>query len=321
MVSLIQHLPVPQGRYYSALGKCFSWVNKVKWAELPTTVNSRLLIEDKTMQPGFFNHLLLICQFEIKRGFATRKGLLSLAAFAVIWYFILLYPLRFAAGLLTQENGLNQNLSFFDFIGFGSIQRWSIPEFDVFWHFALIIFPMLSVTLAADQTCSDRERGTLRFIVVRSSRDRVFFGRFTGFMFIQALLIGAAAFSTLLLILYRDATLFSSTLPELLALIVNLILIVLPFTAMMAALSAQVKSARQATIWAILIWTFMAGMISGLAYYLPALDFLKFLIPGYQLSDLAQLSEWRTLQLAYIPLLQSLILLACGRWIMTRQAL
>ncbi|HEY8036151.1 MAG TPA: ABC transporter permease subunit, partial [Methylobacter sp.] len=216
------------------------------------------------MQPGFFNHLLLICQFEIKRSFATRKGLLSLVTFAVIWYFILLYPLRFAAGLVVQENRLNQHFSFFDFIGFGSIQHWSIPEFDVFWQLALIIFPMLSITFAADQTCSDRERGTLRFLVLRSSRDRIFFGRFTGVMLIQALLICATAFSALALalVLNRDATLFSSALPDLFALIVNLILIVLPFTAMMAALSAQVKSARQATLWAILIWTFMAGIIS-----------------------------------------------------------
>lgn len=273
------------------------------------------------MQPGFFNHLLLISQFEIKRGFATRKGLLSLVTFAVIWYFILLYPLRFAAGLLVQENGLKQSFSLFDFIGFGSIQRWSIPEFDVFWHFALMIFPMLSITLAADQTCSDRERGTLRFIVLRSSRDRIFLGRFTGVMLIQALLIAAAAFSTLALVLTRDASLISSALPNLFALIVNLVVIVLPFTAMMAALSAQVKSARQASLWAILIWTFMAGIINGLAYYVPGLDFLKLLIPGYQLSELAQLSGWRTLQLAYIPFLQSLILLAFGRWIMARQAL
>jgi SNF family Na+-dependent transporter len=69
----------------------------------------------------------------------------------------------------------------------------------------------------------------------------------------------------------------------------------------MAALSAKVKSARQAILWAILIWTFLAGIISGFAYYLPALDFFKFLIPRNQLSDLAQLSEWQTLQLAYFP--------------------
>ena len=273
------------------------------------------------MRPGFFNHFLLICQFEIKRGFATRKGLLSLVTFAVVWYVILLYPLRFAAELLLQEKGLMQYSSFFDFIGFGSIQHWPIPEFGVFWQFALIIFPMLSITLAADQTCSDRERGTLRFIVLRSSRDSLFFGRFAGVMVIQALLISATALSTLALVLYRDATLFSSALPDLLAITVNLILAVLPFTAMMAALSALVKSARQATVWAILIWTFLAGIISVFAYYLPALSFFKFLVPGYQLSNLAQLSGWQTLQLAYVPLLQSLILLSLGRWIMARQAL
>jgi hypothetical protein len=273
------------------------------------------------MQPGFFNHLLLICQFELNRRFATRKGLLSLVTFAVVWYFILLYPLRFAAGLAMQEQGLNHHLSIFDFIGLGSSQHWSIPEFDVFWQLALIIFPILSITLAADQTCSDRERGTLRFILLRSSRDRIFFGRFAGVMLIQALLISATAFSTLALVLSRDASLFFSAMPDLLALIVNLVLIVLPFTAMMAALSVQVKSARQASLWAILIWTFMAGIISGLAYYVPGLDFLKLLIPGYQLTEVAQLSGWQTLQLAYIPLLQSLVLLALGRWIMTRQAL
>ena len=273
------------------------------------------------MQPGFFNHLLLFSAFELKRGFATRKGILSLVTFAVIWYFILLYPLRFAAELLVQEKGLQAEFSIFDVIGFGAIQHWPIPEFGVFWHFALMIFPMLSIMLAADQTCSDRERGTLRFIVIRSSRDGVFFGRFVGAMMIQALWISGALFSTLALTLTRDASLLSFALPDLLILNVNLILVVLPFTAMMAALSAQVKSARQATLWAILIWMFLAGIIGSLAYYLPVLAFLKCLIPGYQLSDLAQLSGWQTLSLAYIPLMQSLILLILGRWIMARQAL
>jgi hypothetical protein len=90
---------------------------------------------------------------------------------------------------------------------------------------------------------------------------------------------------------------------------------------MMAALSARVKSARQASLWAILIWTFMAGILNGLAYYLLGLDFLKLLIPGYQLSEVAQLSGWQALQLAYVPFLQGLVLLGLGRWIMARQAL
>jgi len=273
------------------------------------------------MPPDFINQLLLISQFELKRGFATRKGLLAVATFGTMWYFILLYPLQFAADLLVQEKVLQPNSSLLDFIGFGSFQHWPIPEFGVYWQFALLIFPMLSITVAADQTSSDRERGTLRFIALRSSRDSLFFGRFAGAMAIQAILICATAISVLVLVLYRDVTLISSALPDLFAIIVNVTLAVLPFTAMMAALSAKVKSARQATLWAILIWTFLAGIINGFAYYLTALDFFKWLIPGYQLSDLAQLSEWQTLQLASIPLLQSLVLLALGRWIMMRQVL
>jgi hypothetical protein len=273
------------------------------------------------MRPGFFNHLLLISQFELKRAFATPRGLLSMVTFAVVWYCILLYPLRFTADLLVEEKGVIKGFSFFDFIGFHSLQNWTIPEFAVFWHFALILFPLLSIMLSADQTCSDRERGTLRFILLRTSRDCLFFGRFTGMMLIQALLISAAAFSALALVLYRDSALFSPALSNLSAVTVNLVLAILPFTAMMAVLSARVKSARQATTWAVLIWTFLAGIISILAYYMPAFSALKYLVPGYQLSDLAQLSEWRTLQLAHIPLLQSLILLAFGRWIMARQPL
>jgi ABC-type transport system involved in multi-copper enzyme maturation permease subunit len=149
------------------------------------------------MHPDFFKHLLLISQFEFKRRFATRSGLLSIVTFAAVWCIILLYPLRFSAELLVQEKGLMQGFSLFDVIGFGSIQQWPIPEFGLFWHFALLIFPLLSITLAADQTCSDRERGTLGFIVVRSSRDRVFFGRFVGVMVIQALVISATGLSTL----------------------------------------------------------------------------------------------------------------------------
>jgi hypothetical protein len=119
----------------------------------------------------------------------------------------------------------------------------------------------------------------------------------------------------------RDASLFTVALPDLVVLIVDLVIIVLPFTAMMAALSARVKSARQASLWAILIWTFMAGILNGLAYYLPGLDFLKLLIPGYQLSEVAQLSGWQALHLAYVPFLQGLVLLGLGRWLMARQAL
>jgi len=273
------------------------------------------------MSPGFLKHLSLISQFELKRLFSTRKGLLYLITFALIWYFILLYPIRFASDFLGEQQQSPEGSSFFEFIGFASLLNWKIPEFGVYWHFSLIIFPLLSVMSAADQTCSDRERGTLRFLCLRISRDSLFFGRFSGIMLIQAILILVSLLGALALVIYRDAELMPIALDSAVAILLSLLITLLPFTAMMAALSATVQSARQATVWAILIWSFLAGLISIISSYLPALDNLKFLIPGYQMSALSELAEWQTLELAYIPLLQTVVLLTLGRWIMHRQCL
>ncbi len=273
------------------------------------------------MSSGFLMHSLLICQFELKRLFSTRKGLLYLITFTLVWYFILFYPLRSAADFLAQEHNAAAGGSFLDFVGWGALLNWQVPELAVYWHFALIIFPLLTILTSADQTCSDRERGTLRFLGLRVSRNSLFFGRFAGAMLSHALLIAISLLSTVVVAVYQDAALLASALNGAAAIAVNLLIVLLPFTAMMAVLSATVKSARQATVWAILIWSFLAGIISLLSSYLPVLESLKILVPGYQMSALSQLSQWQAIQLAYIPLLQSVVLLSLGCWIMHRQKL
>lgn len=273
------------------------------------------------MAPNLFNSLLLICQFELKRLFSTRKGLLYILTFAVVWSFILFYPIQYASDVLDRHQKTGHGSLFFEFIGFGSFMYWKVPEFGVYWRFALLMFPMLCISITADQTSSDRERGTFRFLTLRMSRAGLFFGRFMGAMAIQAILIIATLITTLALAIYRDASLLSIGLNSSIAIAVNLFIVLLPFTAMMAALSASVKSAKQSTVWAILIWSFLAGIITGLSSYIPALDILKNLIPGYQMTEISQLSEWQPIQLAYIPIFQSIVLLGVGYWIMSRQAL
>lgn len=273
------------------------------------------------MKAGFLNHLLLISLFELKRLFNSRQGLLYLVTFAVVWFFILMYPVRYAAELIAPTHGGEHAGAFFAFLGFGSLLHWQIPELGVYWHFALLIFPLLAVVSSAAQTCSDRQRGTLRFLLLRSSRDSIFFGRFFGMMLIHAFLLMLTLLSAIMLVMFREINLLLPALNNALVILLNMVLVLMPFTAMMAALSATVKTARQAIVWAILIWSFLAGIIGGLSRYLPAIDGLKVLVPGYQMSALSQLHEWQTLQLAYIPVLQTLVLLALGRWIMAGQKL
>lgn len=266
------------------------------------------------------SHLFLISQFELKRLFTTRKGLLYLITFAVVWFLVLLYPIRFAAEFFSQSNPAHGNL-FFEFIGLGSLLNWQVAEFGVYWRFSLFLFPMLAILMAADQTSSDRERGTLRFLTLRTSRDSLFFGRFSAVMFIHILMIIITLITTLLLALYRDSSIFLVGFNSAVAILVNLIIILLPFTALMAALSATFNSARQSTMWAILILVFLAGIINILSSYLPALDILKMLVPGYYADELAQLSEWEPIKLAHVSLIQTGVFLIIGRWIMLRQSL
>lgn len=273
------------------------------------------------MTPHPFNSLLLICQFELKRLFSTRKGLLYLITFSLVWCLILFYPIRIASDLLALKQNSARGGIFFEFIGLGSLLNWKIPEFGVYWRFALFLFPMLCIIITSDQTSSDRERGTLRFLTLRISRNGLFFGRFAGAMLIQIFLILATLLTTIGLTIYRDGSLVSEAFYSSITIAVNLVLVLLPFTAMMAALSVSVKSVRTSTTWAVLILVFLAGIIALLSSYIPSIIYLKFLIPGYQISELAELSLWQPLQLAYIPLLQTLVLLTLGYWIMSRQSL
>ncbi len=269
----------------------------------------------------FISHLWIIAGFELTRLFSTRRGLLYLITFAVIWYFILFYPISMAAGAVQNSEHNEQGLAFFDMLGLSSLLLWKVPEFAVYWRFALYLFPLLCIFLTADQTSSDREKGTLRFLTLRCSRDSIFFGRFAGLMLIQGILIITSLLSTMALVLWRDLSLFGAALNSVLAISVNLIFILLPFTAMMALLSAAVRSARQATVWAILTWTLLAALLKGVATLLPSLFFLQYLVPGMQLPALAQIPEWQTLQLAYIPLMQTALLLLAGRRVMAWRAL
>lgn len=270
--------------------------------------------------PRFINHILLISQFELKRLFKSRKGLLYLLTFIAVWLLILLYPIRLSANFLNPDYQAQSNI-LFSFLGLGSLLNWPVIELQVYWRTALILLPMLSIIIAADQTSSDRKRGSLRFLTLRTSRDNLFFGRFSAIMLIQVLLILITLFSTLLLVLYRDSSLLSVALNSSVSIFINLIIVILPFSALMAALSAKFDSARSAVMRAILFLIFSLVIISKLSSYFPALDILQILVPGFHSNKIAQLSGLMPLQLAYVPLLQTIVFLVIGRWIMKRKSL
>lgn len=264
------------------------------------------LQHDALQRPNVLGSFAIIIRLELRRLFFSRQGWLYLSAFVFFWAMML--------------KGVIFNVSNF-FVNQGiSTDNWSTTVFSTYFHIGLYLFPLLSIFIAANQTGSDRERGTLRFLVLRCSRDVIFFGRFLAQVVIHYILLSLTLFTTLAVGIYRDGFALDA-LTNALLMGLNLALVLLPFIAMMALLSATVKSPRQATVFAALIWSLASGIIAGMAHYFPILSPLKMLVPGMQFSVLMDLQGVAMFSLAYIPLLQTAVLLLAGRFAMQRETL
>ena len=248
----------------------------------------------------------------------TRRGLLSLLAFALVWFLILRYAIYGAAQFFMADAPGGLIVSFFNSAIINNLMSWQIPELAVFWVISLYLLPIFCIALTADQTASDKARGTLRLLHLRASRDGIFFGRFIGQMLILLMLILLALFTTLVLVLFRNEALLMPALRLSLILLVNLLLVLLPYTALMAWVSSMARSARQATLFAIIIWIICSIATGWLASRFPGIWGLDKVLPGAQVSGLLQLSGWSTLSLAYLPVIQTVVLLFLGRWMMQR---
>lgn len=263
----------------------------------------------------------LYSRFELQRLFLTPRGWFALAAFTTIWYFLLRYPI-YQASVQLQEPEIQQMLSsVLGMVGMYNLLNWSIPELSVYWALTVLFMPLAVLFSAADQTCSDRSRGTLRFLTLRSSRDSIFFGRFFGQMLVQSLLIALSLLATLALAAWRLGELPLVACHAALVIWVNLLIVLMPFTALMALCSALVKSSRLAISLAIVSVGLVAGLTGYLVWHFPDLRGMLEYLPGAQLPMLLGAQGWETLRHSTLPLLQSLVLLVIGRMVMQEKAL
>lgn len=251
----------------------------------------------------FLRSMWIIIRFEFSRVFLSARGWMYLFTFGLVWYFVLNYVVLNITPLVAQNAG------------------WPVPELTSYWQVALYLFPGLCLMITANQTCSDRSRGTLRFLVLRADRDSIFFGRFIAQMLIQMVLVVVTVATVFIAAVMHDRSLMGAGLVSAAIIVTNLLFVLVPITAMMSFLSLMVNSTRQVTVLAILIWVLASAVIKGVSSYFPFFEVFDLLIPGRQLSELAGLPQAETLSLAYIPLLQGLVLLVAGRLLMQRASL
>lgn len=261
-----------------------------------------------------------MARFELIRLFFTKRGMIALAAFASIWFIILHYFVSSAVGIVSSGSFQDIAQKLFGAMGLSELLTWPVPELAIYWLVAAYLFPSFALFAASDQTCSDRTRGTLRFISLRATRSEILIGRFIGQTLIISILVAFTLIATVIMASYRDIGLFSTGLTKALILFVDINIISLPFIAMMTFLNSFLRSSKMAIVICSLIFALGPLFISLLTYKLSMASSLTYIFPGVQISDAIGQSKLSG-ENYIVPIIQTACYLAVANLIMKRSSL
>jgi len=264
--------------------------------------------------------LSIITQFELIRIFKTKNGLIALTAFCAVW-FILLYYLISSATEIVYSDGFKMLAStLFGALGLSALLKWPVAEFSIYWLVAVYSFPLFTLLVTSDQICSDKARGTLRFLTLRATRTEILIGRFLGQFFILVSLIFFTLVACVVLAITRDGTLLVPAIQQALVLFIELSVIIMPFIALMSFLNSLLTSAKMSIVSCILFYTIGALLVGFIQFQLQSGFFLDFIFPGTQISRVVSLENLEFSQYL-IPILQSAVLLFIADKLLKRASL
>jgi len=257
----------------------------------------------------------LLAQDEVIRFLSTRRGLFALLGFSLIWLALLYYAILPAAAVFADPSNsvlVRLLLSGFSPSDLEGGLNWPAAELAVYWGVSLYLFPFLALLTSADQTASDRNQGTLRFLVMRCSRLDIFWGRFIGQCIVMLAVILFTLGSVLLVIAFTSPEKLGLSLAKSPMIIINLWLVLMPYIALMSLVSVLAKSARQATLLAVILWISALLVVGLIRSRFGDFPILNWVLPGSQVSELIKLSDWSTMSYAFIPLVHATIFLLVG---------
>jgi len=272
-------------------------------------------------QPTSLSRMWTIANYELTRLFNTKRGWMALTAFALVWYFILRYPVYYASALMAHPDladNLNQALGM---VGVEDLLAWSVPEMAVFWVISLILYPLFALFITSDQISSDKARGTLRFIVLRSTRFELFFGRYLGQLIILTILVFATIIAASAMAVYREPTMLSALLPHIGFILFHLLFVLAPVVAVTALTSVICQSARSASFLAIIGIALSMILVAVACYYFPQLKFLNDILLGAQVTGLATSVGVSSLNHLILPVSQTIVILSFSMFLFNRRAL
>lgn len=262
----------------------------------------------------------IIIRFELIRLFGSKRGLLVLLAFACIWFVIYYYIISSAANLLTSSSFKDLIQQGFGRLNLSKVLEWQLPQLTTYWLIAAYLLPVFALSFSSDQTCSDRERGTLRFILLRCTRFELLLGRFLGQVLIISMLIAITLAVSILLGFLDNSALSVELLSTAFTVFGQLIIIVLPFIASMTLINSFVKSAKMSIVIYTLFYIIGVLVINIIGYFLIDVSILYYLYPGDQIPRILGF-EGQPFDQYLLPLIQTILYLALATITLKRASL
>jgi len=241
----------------------------------------------------------LLAQDEVIRLLSTRRGLFALLGFLLVWLAVLNYGILPAASLFSEPSNsivIEFLLSALGLEDWANGVSWPAAELAVYWFVSLYLFPFFALIASADQTASDRSRGT----------------RFVGQCLIMMIVILMTLGSVLLIIAFYSPDNLALSLAKSPMIITNLWLVLLPYIALMALVSVFASSARQATLLAVILWISALLIVGFIRSRFGDSALLNWALPGSQVGELLRLSDWSTMSYAFIPVVHTTLFLVLG---------
>jgi len=267
-----------------------------------------------------YSRLFTITHFELARLFASKRGITVLSAFACVWFLIFYYVIASSAEYISSEGFKEIVQQGFGRLNLLTLLEWELPELSVFWLISAYILPFFALLLSSDQTCSDRERGTLRFVLLRSSRQELLYGRFLGQLMIISILILITLIASLLFSFFNQQTITLASINVSFIILLKLILISMPFIASMSLINVFVKSAKMSLVIYLLMYVGIATLINVVSAVLVDVSFLFAVLPGEQIKAVVGF-EGNALNNYFFPLIQTIVYLAIAQYLFRKASI
>lgn len=269
---------------------------------------------------AFMRPCIDLALFELKRLFFSPRGWLTLAVYSLVWGLLFYYIVSRGAETLNSPEFERMAHSVLGELGISELYNWPMPELSVFWILAIYLFPFLCITFSADQTVSDRERGTLRYLLSRVSRQQILLGRFMGKILLMALLSAITFVAALVYGALHNSESLGAAIPQALFLWLHLMLALIPYIAFMTLLNTLLRSARSVLLFTVLSMGLMTVLFSFLVWWQPWLEFISYIQPGNDLMQLYAIPG-KLIQGYWQPVLQVILFLGSASYVSQRNAL